>query len=44
MVLKHFRDGHMTPSQIDALMKLPKGTAHLQIVAWWAEVRKGHES
>ena len=37
MVLERFCEDGMPPSEIDALLGLPKGRARDVIVAWWHE-------
>lgn len=40
VVLQYFREAELTPSAIDALLRLPKGRSHELIVGWWQEQKK----
>ena len=43
VVLQYFREAELTPSAIDALLRLPKGRAHDLIVEWWQDQKKGQK-
>lgn len=43
VVLQYFREAELTPSAIDALLRLPKGRAHDLIVEWWQAQKKGQK-